>query len=154
MTTAAPSRTSIADCLGIDAATAADLASQLKEAHWLVTGENFIALHELFDRQAELMRGHVDALAERKRQLGGIPRGTIRQASEQTRLPDFPEGIQDERSILVALVDRYDAFAGHLEAGAGVAREANDIASEDLYIQILRAVNLQRWFLQSHLEGR
>jgi starvation-inducible DNA-binding protein len=154
MTTAAPTKTSILDRLGTDAASAADFASQLKEAHWVITGPNFIALHELFDRQTEMMRGHVDALAERMRQLDGVPHGTIRQAAERTQLPDFPDRVMDEREVVRTLVDRYEAFAECVKQSANAAGEDEDIATEDLYVEILRAVNLQRWFLESHLEGR
>jgi starvation-inducible DNA-binding protein len=154
LTTAAPTRTSIIDQLGTDAASAADFASQLKEAHWVITGPNFIALHELFDRQTDMMRGHVDALAERMRQLGGVPHGTIRQAAERTQLPDFPDRVMDEREVVQTLVDRYETFADCVKASANAAGDQGDIATEDLYTEILRGVNLQRWFLQSHLEGR
>jgi starvation-inducible DNA-binding protein len=154
MTTETITRTPIIERLGIDTASALDFVSQLKEAHWIVTGPNFIALHELFDRQAEEMRQHADAFAERMRQLGSIPRGTIRQAAERSQLDDFPTSAQDERSVVQTIVDRYQSFGMAIEESAREAGSAGDVASEDLYIEVLRATNLQRWFLESHLEAR
>ena len=151
MTTATRTKNDILEQLETSAASALDLASQLKEAHWVITGPNFIALHELFDSQAALMRGHVDAFAERSRQLGGVPHGTIRQAAERSQLADFPAEIADETEIVRTLVDRYTTFAECLKAGAEGAEEEGDIATEDLYVEVLRSSNLQRWFLESHL---
>lgn len=142
------------DHLETSTASALDLTSQIKQAHWVVTGPNFIALHELFDTQATEMRRHVDAFAERARQLGGVPHGTIRQAAERTQLQDFPAETSGEREVVETLVDRYASFAACLEAGAAAAEEANDRATEDLYVEVMRAVNLQRWFLESHFNGR
>jgi starvation-inducible DNA-binding protein len=153
MTMATMTRTPIVERLGVDLASALDLASQLKEAHWAVTGPNFIALHELFDRQAAEVRGHADALAERMRQLGGTPRGTIRQAAERSELDDFP-AIHDEHEVVSTLVERYSTFCDALQTSASAAAEEGDVATEDLFIEVLRAANLQRWFLESHLKGR
>ena len=36
-----------------------DLTIQAKQAHWNVKGPSFIALHELFDKIAEIGRAHV-----------------------------------------------------------------------------------------------
>ena len=41
-----------------------DLFTQIKQAHWNVNGPNFIALHELFDKIAEIVEGQSDMLAE------------------------------------------------------------------------------------------
>jgi starvation-inducible DNA-binding protein len=153
MTMATMTRTPMVERLGIDVASALDLASQLKEAHWVVRGPSFIALHELFDRQAAEMREHADAFAERMRQLDGIPHGTIRQAAERTTLDDLAPH-EDERDLVKALVDRYGAFCAAIEESAKEAANAGDVASEDLYIEVLRSANLQRWFLDSHLSDR
>src|SRR5690242_4697836 len=63
--------------LGARLADCIDLQSQAKQAHWNVKGPSFIALHELFDKVYEDLGGHVDAIAERAVQLGGVVHGTI-----------------------------------------------------------------------------
>lgn len=159
MTTTTPHETSavagsseqVIERLRVDIACGVDFATQLKEAHWNIVGPNFIALHELFDRQTAEMRLHVDALAERMRQLGEVPAGTVRQAAAHSTLDDFPAQVLDEQAVVETLVTRYEQFGERLRHSAKNAEEAGDYATHDLYVELLRATNLQAWFLRSHL---
>ena len=54
-----------------------DLYSQTKHAHWNVKGQDFIALHKLFDEINEAVEDYVDDIAERAVQLGGVVPGTM-----------------------------------------------------------------------------
>src|SRR6266702_7859121 len=60
----------LADCI--------DLQTQVKHAHWNVKGQDFIALHKLFDEINEAVEEYVDDIAERAVQLGGVAHGTAR----------------------------------------------------------------------------
>ena len=71
-------------------ASAVDLQSQMKQAHWNVKGPSFIGLHELFDKVAEAVEDYVDQIAERIVQLGGVAEGTVRMAASRTRLGSRP----------------------------------------------------------------
>src|SRR5690242_11114394 len=62
-------------------ASAVDLQTQMKQAHWNVKGPSFIGLHELFDKVNEAVESCVDMIAERIVQLGGIAEGTARMAA-------------------------------------------------------------------------
>src|SRR5208337_5382210 len=70
-------------------ASAVDLQTQMKQAHWNVKGPSFIGLHELFDKVAEAVEGYVDQIAERIVQLGGVAEGTVRMAASRTRLIEY-----------------------------------------------------------------
>ena len=59
-------------------ASAVDLQTQMKQAHWNVKGPSFIGLHELFDQVDEAVESYVDMIAERIVQLGGVAEGTVR----------------------------------------------------------------------------
>src|SRR5687767_15754400 len=74
-------------------ADALDLGLQAKQAHWNVKGPNFIALHELFDKVAEELKGFSDDIAERAVQLGGVALGTVQVVSKNTRLSAYPLGL-------------------------------------------------------------
>src|SRR5690606_39481545 len=83
-------RKKLTDLLGALLADAVDLQMQAKQAHWNVKGENFIALHELFDKVVIDAQGATDMIAERIMQLGGTAQGTVRVAARQSRLKEYP----------------------------------------------------------------
>src|SRR5579871_6645364 len=82
---------------------AIDMALQAKQAHWNVKGPDFIALHELFDKVAEALEDHVDLIAERIVQLGGIALGTLESLKERTTLPIYPVEISSGKEHVAAL---------------------------------------------------
>lgn len=133
-------------------ATASDLASQLKQAHWSIVGDNFIALHELFDRQVNLVRNYVDEYAERVRALGGETHGTVRDAAKNSRLDDFPGGQVKQDEVVRRIVDRFEQYSGMLTRDIRATDEANDLTTQDIFIGIQREIDRHAWFLRSHLE--
>ena len=135
-----------------DTASAIDLYGQVKQAHWTVTGMNFIGVHELFDAQAMILSGHVDTLAERVRALGGVPSGTARQVASLSTLDDLPVRELPSSEAIAEIAARYQAFGEGLLESAGMASQAGDIATEDVYIEVIRSLDKQQWFLRSHLE--
>lgn len=155
MTTATPTptveHTTITNRLNANVGAALDLYSQIKQAHWNVTGPAFIALHELFDTQAGLILGYVDKFAERMRALDAFPAGTVRQAAEASNLPEMPAGELPEADAVRALLARFAALAATVKESAQEAGAAGDIATEDLYIEALRELDQQAWFLRAHL---
>ena len=149
MTTIASIQTDMISTLNRHLATSSDLVSQLKQAHRNVVGENFIALHELFDRQADLIRGYADEYAERIRALDGLPQGTVRQAAGASELPEFPEGEVDARTTAGIIEDRFAHYSAML--GEGISEsEGVDPTTQDLLIEVQREVDRQAWFLRAH----
>lgn len=132
-------------------ATAIDLHSQIKQAHWTVAGEEFISIHELFDEQADAMRGHIDTMAERLRMIGGIPRGTIQEAANVSTLPPLDIDVLNVQRAATEIADRYRRFADQVRESAQVAGDAGDLATQDVFIEVLRDLDKQEWFLRSHL---
>src|ERR1700736_6547680 len=72
-----------------------DLHAQVKQAHWNVRGPTFIAIHELFDKVADVVEGYSDTIAERAAALGGTAEGTIQTAVEHSFLDRYRLGIAD-----------------------------------------------------------
>src|SRR3989441_213957 len=82
----------LADCI--------DLFTQVKQAHWNVKGPSFIALHELFDKIAEIVEDHSDLLAERITALGARADGTARVSANRSRIQEYPFDIAAGRTSL------------------------------------------------------
>jgi starvation-inducible DNA-binding protein len=131
-----------------------DLYSQLKQAHWSVRGSDFIQLHELYDTVAESVLGFVDEIAERATALGGLATGTVRMAAEATTLDEYPlDAIADEDTVHV-VADRLAAYGAAVREAIEVSdSELGDMDTQDLFIEISRAIDKHLWFVEAHLQA-
>ena len=141
---------SVTALLNQSLATTLDLKLQLKQAHWNVTGENFIALHELFDRVATDVDGYADQLAERSVQLGMHANGLVSDVARNSKLTPFPTGINDSAKYVRVV-------AAALRKAADLTREAIDLSAEqgdavtaDIFTQITGGLDKLRWFVEAH----
>jgi starvation-inducible DNA-binding protein len=151
------------DVLGLDAhlrdhlvaslnqnlANLADITAAYKQAHWNVTGSNFAQLHEVFDRFADETRAYMDTLAERAVTLGGTARGTIQAAAENSSLTAFPQEERNHWRLVEELVLRLEHVAADLRHAMDAS--ADEAATEDVFIEVLRGIEKQHWMLREHL---
>jgi starvation-inducible DNA-binding protein len=133
-------------------ADAVDLFTQVKQAHWNVKGPDFIALHELFDRIAEIVEGQGDDIAERITALGGRADGTARIAAKSS-LPEYPFDALGGTQHLDAVAQRLAAFGKSVRAGIDLAADAGDVDSSDLLTGMSRELDKQLWFVDAHLQS-
>jgi starvation-inducible DNA-binding protein len=143
-------RTEMIDLLNARLSDAIDLELQTKQAHWNVKGSNFIALHELFDKLAEELEEHVDVIAERAVQLGGVAYGTVQAVQSRTQLHPYPTDISASDAHVAALSDAYAAFGKSVRAAIETADEAGDKDTSDLFTQVSREADKALWFIESH----
>ena len=126
-----------------------DLAMDYKQAHWNIVGIDFYQLHQMFDTFADEVREWADLVAERATTLGGVARGTVEATAAKTQLPPFPETVREEVKLLghliacIRLVDQ--------DLRDNLAPTERDLATQDIYIEIARGIEKQRWMLQAHL---
>ncbi|GIX16733.1 MAG: DNA starvation/stationary phase protection protein [Rhodothalassiaceae bacterium] len=144
-------RKSVAALLNKRLADAVVLASHAKQAHWNLRGPDFIALHELFDRVADMARAHADTLAERVTALGEEALGTAELAVRNTGLDAYPAGRITQADHLKAIADRLGAFANALRAGIGEAEQAGDLVSADILTSLAGEADKMLWMVESHL---
>ena len=143
-------QTEMVQLLNARLADAIDLGLQTKQAHWNVKGPSFIALHELFDKLAEEIEEHVDAIAERAVQLGGVTQGTLQEIQRKTTLPVYPTDIFDGTAHVAALSDSYAVFGKAVREAIETADKAGDKDTSDLFTQVSRASDKALWFIESH----
>jgi starvation-inducible DNA-binding protein len=129
-----------------------DLASHVKQAHWNVKGNDFYALHLLFDEIAGELSEFVDEIAERATALGGYALGTVRLAAERSNLPEYPADACDGLEHVLALVERFGCYSSRARAAIDTALGLGDQATADLFAQLSRAVDKRLWFLEAHLQ--
>jgi len=130
-----------------------DLYSQVKQAHWNVKGENFIALHKLFDEVAASLQEPIDTIAERIVTLGGVAEGTLRQTAERTDVAEMSREF-DHNEVLGELADRFAAISRSGYALIKKVDEAGDPVTADIYTEITRSIDKSLYFLETHLQRR
>jgi len=133
-------------------ADAADLYSQVKQAHWNVKGPNFYELHLLFDQLAGEVFPFIDLIAERATALGGVALGTARMAAASSTLPEYPVEATEGPRHLKALFDRYAIYTARIRKAIDAANEHHDLSTANLFTEISRAVHKQLWFLEVHIQ--
>jgi starvation-inducible DNA-binding protein len=143
-------RESMSALLNQQLADTLDLYTQVKQAHWNAKGPHFIMLHELFDKLAEDLEGPVDDIAERVTALGGVARGTARNAAARSRLKELGDDFHDHK-LVGALADRYAALAATTRAAIDIAGKEGDADTADLFTGISRGLDKALWFLDAHL---
>lgn len=146
-------RSKLVDLCNQRLADTSDLVSQVKQAHWNVKGSDFQQLHELFDAIHEALEPFVDVIAERVTTLGGIALGTVRMAAKSSSLKEYPDDIAAGKAHLEAVRDRIAAYAGANRKAIDAAGKLEDPTTEDLFTEVSRTVDLQLYFLESHLQG-
>lgn len=134
-------------------ADAADLKSQVKQAHWNVKGMSFIALHELFDNIATIVEGHVDLIAERITTLGGTAMGTVRLAAENSSLSEYPHEITDGAAHVDALSTALADFGKLARKAIDESDELGDMDTADIFTEISREIDKQLWFVEAHVQA-
>ena len=140
----------VAALLNARLADAIDLALMTKQAHWNLRGRQFIAVHEMFDGFRTELDGHVDILAERIVQLGGIAIGTTQAVAEGSKLKAYPTDLVSVDDHVAALAERYGDLANATRGAIEASDEAGDAGSADIFTAFSRSLDKALWFLEAH----
>ena len=128
-----------------------DLALATKQAHWNLKGPGFIGVHLMLDGFRKELDGHVDTVAERVAQLGGIALGTTQAVAAGSDLKPYPTEIVAVQDHLAALIERYADAANKVREAIDACDEAGDADTADLLTGLSRTLDKALWMLEAHL---
>lgn len=146
-------RKKVIELLARRLADAQDLYFMAKHAHWNVRGPQFISLHELFDKVADGVEGHIDDLAERIAQFGGQVAGTLAQAARATSLTPYPADVAAGADHVAAMADALAQFAALVRTDIDSAAKLGDAGTADLFTEISRDIDKLLWFVEAHAQA-
>ena len=123
-----------------------------KKSHWQVAGPTFYQLHLLFDKHYDEQVELVDSIAERIQLLGGVSLAMAADVAEETQIERPPRGREEVPVQLSRLVDAHQVIIREARILARRATQLGDDGTNDLAVsEVLRANELQTWFLSEHL---
>lgn len=148
---ASNTKTKVVGLLNERLADGIDLALLTKQAHWNLKGPGFIGVHLMLDGFRDELDDHVDTVAERIAQLGGIALGTTQATAAATSLKAYPTDIVGVQDHLGALIERYADAGNKVREAIDGCDEAGDADSADILTAYSRMLDKSLWFLQSNI---
>ena len=123
-----------------------------KKSHWQVSGPTFYQLHLLYDKHYAEQVEIVDTIAERIQLLGGISLAMAADVAETTQINRPPRGREEVPVQISRLLDAHQIIIRGCRELAERADKLGDEGTNDLAVSdVLRANELQSWFLSEHL---
>src|SRR6202140_4873249 len=147
-----PVRLEMTEQLNLLLADTMTLRDLYKKSHWQVAGPTFYQLHLLFDKHYGEQSEIVDTIAERIQLLGGVSLAMAADVAETPRIERPPRGREEVPVQISRLLDAHQIIIGHCRTLARRASVIGDDGTNDMVVSdVLRANELQVWFLNEHL---
>lgn len=120
--------------------------------HWNVTGQNFLALHELFERHYNELHVAGDELAERIRALGHFTPGTVREYLALSSIKDDDALPQSNDQMVKNLLADNEQCSKEARAVLKIAEEGSDEVTVDMMVARMTYHDKASWMLRSILQ--
>ena len=127
-----------------------DLALIGKQLHWSLVGSLFRPLHEQLDELVDSWRELGDTVAERAVAIGVRPDGQAAAIASGSDLTGIERGAIDDRAVVRELTSRLEEVANRARVRMDRLGEL-DAASQDVLIEVVRALEKQLWMVQAQL---
>ncbi len=130
-----------------------DLSLIGKQLHWTIVGPSFRALHLQLDELVDSWRELSDTVAERAVALGVSPDGQARAVTEGSELDPIERAPIEDHVVVRELVHRVGEVSEHTRGRLERLGEI-DLASQDVLIEVVRALEEQQWMLRAQLGAK
>lgn len=143
---------SIAEILSFVLSDAIVLYIKTRKFHWNVSGNSFMELHKLFEKQYNVLEESIDEIAERINKLGAKTPGTMREFLDMTSLKESPGRYPSQKEMLRELLKDHEAVIIQLRKYIDECDEKyGDMGTSDFLTDLLKEHETIAWTLRRYL---
>lgn len=140
------------DLLAVVLSDEMTLYIKTRKFHWNVSGESFMELHKLFEKQYNQLEEIIDLVAERINKLGGKTIGTMKEFSKHSRLKESPDKYPTQKEMLKELLADYETIIIQLRKDVELSSIKNkDAGTTDFLTGIMQEHETTAWILRRYL---
>jgi len=144
---------SITDLLSKVLADAVLLYTKTRKFHWNVSGNSFMELHKLFDKQYQKLEEAIDEIAERINKLGAKTPGTMQEFLQMATLKESPGKYPSQKEMLKELLKDHEAVIVQLRKSIDDCDEKySDIGTADFLTDLMKEHETIAWTLRRYLQ--
>ena len=143
---------SITSLLSAVLADAALLYTKTRKFHWNVSGNSFMELHKLFEKQYKKLEEAIDEIAERINKLGTKTPGTMQEFLQLASLKESPGKYPSQKEMLLELLRDHEAVIIQLRKNIDDCdKKYNDIGTSDFLTDLMKEHETIAWTLRRYL---
>lgn len=120
--------------------------------HWNVVGPHFGPLHELFGKQYEQLQQFSDNVAERIRQLGYMPIGTLKEFMDKATIEQKSGDNPADMVMIKNLLDGHEVIIKQLRQEIELSSKLNDMGTNNFLSDLIEKHEKIAWMLRAHLQ--
>lgn len=143
----------ITDLLSGVLADAMVLYTKTRKFHWNVSGNSFMELHKLFEKQYKILEEAIDEIAERINKLGAKTPGTMKEFIDMSSLKEAPGKYPSQQDMLKELLKDHESVIVQLRKFIEDCDENyGDIGTSDFLTDLLKEHETIAWTLRRYLQ--
>lgn len=128
------------------------LYTKSRKFHWNVSGNSFMELHQLFEKQYTALEKIIDEVAERINKLGKNTIGTMKEFSELTNLEESPGKYPAQKEMIEELLADHETVIQELRKHIETfEEEIKDAATTDFLTGVMAQHETFAWILRRYL---
>lgn len=137
--------------LGTVLADAVVLYTKTRKFHWNVSGESFMELHLLFEKQYNELEENIDEIAERINKLGAKTIGTMKEFLDITNLKEAPGVYPDRKEMIKELLADHETIIVNLRKAIDACQdEFKDAGTADFLTGLMEGHETNAWKLRRY----
>ena len=132
-------------------ADAVVLYTKTRKFHWNVSGNSFMELHRLFEKQYNKLEEAIDEIAERINKLGAKTPGTMQEFLQLATLKESPGKYPGQKQMLQELLKDHEAVIVQLRKYIDDCDEKyHDKGTSDFLVDLIKEHETIAWTLRRY----